>query len=53
MNSLIVISCITTDFEKQIVLRANRLILVHNVRGFRSFFLVLLDVQVFKLWLDT
>jgi hypothetical protein len=33
-------SCIWVDFEKQIVLRTNRLIRVRNVRCFRSIFWV-------------
>ena len=38
MNSPITTSCITIDLEKQIVLRANRLIRVLNVRCLRSIF---------------
>ena len=40
MNNPITVSCINSDLEKQIVLRANRLIRVLNVKCFRSIFWV-------------
>jgi hypothetical protein len=41
MNNPITTSCITTDLEKQIVFRANRLIRVRKVKCLRSIFWVL------------